>query len=137
MKIEVFALCDAATEGGGKLNLLGAFDVMSASSLPLIHPSCAVAIRIRFKRIESGAHRVKLDMVDEDGRHVVPAFETTVDIRPEEGVESAVANLLLNFQQLRFEKFGRYSIDLAIDGRQEGSLPVYIRQSPSPAERLL
>jgi hypothetical protein len=135
MKIEIFALCDAATEGGGKLNLLGAFDVMSATALPLVHPSCAVAIRVRFKRIESGSHRVKLDMVDEDGRHVVPAFETTVDIRPEEGVESAVANLLLNFQQLRFEKFGRYSIDLAVDGRQEGSLPVYIRQSPAPAER--
>jgi hypothetical protein len=137
MKIEIFALCDAATEGGGKLNLLGAFDVMAAQELPLVHPSCAVAIRIRFKRIEAGAHRVKLDMVDEDGRHVVPAFETTVDIRPEEGVESAVANLLLNFQQLRFEKFGRYSIDLAIDGRQEGSLPIYIRQVSAPAQQPL
>ena len=137
MKIEIFALCDAATEGGGKLNLLGAFDVMGAQSLPLIHPSCAVAIRIRFNRIESGSHRIKLDMVDEDGRHVVPAFETVVDIQPEDGVESAVANLLLNFQQLRFEKFGRYSIDLAVDGRHEGALPIYIRQSPAPAERTL
>lgn len=137
MKIEIFALCDAATEGGGKLNLLGAFDVIATRELPLIQPSCAVAIRIRFKRIESGSHRVKLDMVDEDGRPVVPAFETSVDIHPEDGVESAVANLLLNFQQLRFEKFGRYSIDLAVDGRQEGSLPIYIRQVSSPAQQPL
>ena len=137
MNIEIFALCDAATEGGGKLNLLGAFDVMAAHTLPLVHPSCAVAIRIRFNRIESGSHRIKLDMVDEDGRHVVPAFETMVDIRPEDGVESAVANLLLNFQQLRFEKYGRYSIDLAVDGRHEGALPIYIRQAPAPAERTL
>jgi hypothetical protein len=137
MKIEIFALCDAATEGGGKLNLLGAFDVIATATLPLVQPSCAVAIRVRFKRIEAGSHRVKLDVVDEDGRHVVPAFDTSVDIRPEDGVESAVANLLLNFQQLRFEKFGRYSIDLAIDGRQEGSLPIYIRQVPTPTQQPL
>lgn len=137
MKIEIFALCDAATEGGGKLNLLGAFDVIATSELPLIQPSCAIAIRIRFKRIESGSHRVKLDLVDEDGRHVVPAFETSVDIRHDDGAESAVANLLLNFQQLRFEKFGRYSIDLALDGRQEGSLPIFVRQISAPAQQPL
>jgi hypothetical protein len=135
MKIEIFALCDAATEGGGKLNVLGAFDVIGVRELPLVHPSCAVAVRIRFKRIETGDHRVKVDVVDEDGRHNVPSFETTVAIRPVEGEESPVANLILNFQQLRFEKFGRYSIDLAVDGRQEGSLPIYVRQTPSPAER--
>ncbi|MBL0058748.1 MAG: hypothetical protein IPP35_06510 [Elusimicrobia bacterium] len=135
MNIEVFALCDAATEGGGKLNLLGAFDVILASQLPLAHPSCAVALRIRFKRIEAGPHRIKVNVVDEDGRSNVPAFETSIDIRPTEGDESAVANLILNFQQLRFEKFGRYSIDLAVDGRQEGSLPLYVRAVPAPSER--
>jgi hypothetical protein len=28
MNLELFALCDAATEAGGKLNLLGAFDAI-------------------------------------------------------------------------------------------------------------
>jgi hypothetical protein len=61
-----------------------------------------------------------------------PPLRQRLDIRPEEGLESAVANLLLNFQQLRFEKFGRYSMDLAVDGRQEGALPIYIRQDAGP-----
>ena len=29
MKVEVFALCDAATESQGKLNILGTFDRLS------------------------------------------------------------------------------------------------------------
>lgn len=135
MKVELFALCDAATESGGKLNVLGIFDVMAAPDLPFFHPACAVAIRLRFKRIESGTHRVKLDIVDLDGRHTVPSFETTVTVQSGDEVDSSVANLLLNFQQLRFDRYGRYSIDLAVDGRHEGSLPVYLRLVSSPSEK--
>lgn len=135
MKVELFALCDAATESGGKLNVLGIFDVMVAQDLPFFHPACAVAIRLRFKRIESGAHRVKLDIVDLDGRHAVPSFETTVNVQSGDDTDSSVANMLLNFQQLRFDRYGRYSIDLAVDGRQEGALPVYVRPVTSPLEK--
>ena len=39
MKVEIFALCDAATESQGKLNLLGTFDQLVAGSVPVVHPS--------------------------------------------------------------------------------------------------
>jgi hypothetical protein len=29
-------------------------------------------------------------------------------------------------QQIRLPKFGEYTIDLAVDGRQLGSLPLYV-----------
>ena len=130
MTIEVFALCDAATENGGKLNLLGAFDAIMAPKLPMVHPSCAVVLRMRFKRIEAGPHRVRVNLVDADGKHVTPSFDTELHVGVAEGDEGAVANLILNFQQLRLEAYGRYSIDLAVDGRQEGSLPLYIKPLP-------
>ena len=130
MNVELFALCDAATEAGGKLNLLGAFDAIVAPALPAVHPSCAVALRIRFQRIEAGTHRVKVAVVDADGKHVIPPFGTDVTLRLAEQDESAVANLILNLQQLRMERYGRYSIDLAVDGRQEGSLPLYLKPLP-------
>jgi len=132
VNIEVFALCDAATEAGGKLNLLGAFDSIMASTVPVVHPSCAVALRIRFKRIESGVHRVKVAVVNADGRPSIPPFETQFNLRTAEPDESAVANLILNLQQLRLEDYGRYSVDLAVDGRQEGSLPLFLRPVPQP-----
>lgn len=127
MKLELFALCDAATETGGKLNLLGAFDAIVAPTAPVVHPSCAVALRLRFQRIESGPHRIKVAVVDADGRHAVPPFETEIQIGVADTDESSVANLILNLQQLRLEKFGRYSVDLAVDGRQEGALPLFLK----------
>jgi hypothetical protein len=39
-------------------------------------------------------------------------------------------NMILNLQGLKFPGFGEYSIDLAIDGRHEASLPLYVRKIP-------
>ena len=68
--------------------------------------------------------------VDSYDKHALPPFETEIRIGVAPGDESAVANLILNLQQLRLEKFGRYSIDLAVDGRQEGALPLYLKAAP-------
>jgi hypothetical protein len=54
VNVEVFALCDAATDSGGKLNVLGAFDSLQVGAYPTVYPHCAVAVRIRFRRIEQG-----------------------------------------------------------------------------------
>jgi len=44
MDVEIFALCDAATDSGGKLNILGAFDRVSTRQFPAVHPPCALGI---------------------------------------------------------------------------------------------
>jgi len=59
MNIELFVLCDAATDQQGKLNILGAFDSLWAQKVPVSHPQCAVALRIRFSKIEEGEHNIK------------------------------------------------------------------------------
>jgi hypothetical protein len=95
MQLEIFTLCDAATEHAGKLNIIGTFDALRALEAPIAHPQCAIAGRLRFEQIEEGNHRVSLTFGDEDGNIVMP-------------------------------KFGEYTIDLAVDGRQLGSLPLYV-----------
>ena len=132
MNIEIFALCDAATEGDGKLNLLGAFDSVGAREEPVTIAHCSLALRLRFNRIESGSHRIRLALVDADGRAVIPPFDTAMDIRLREPQESAVANLILNLQQVKVGPFGRYAVDLAVDGRQEGSLPFFVKPIANP-----
>jgi hypothetical protein len=37
-------------------------------------------------------------------------------------------NPIFNFQQLMLPRFGEYSVDLAIDGIHEGSLPLFVRE---------
>jgi hypothetical protein len=39
----------------------------------------------------------------------------------------------LDIQQLKLPKFGEYSIDLAVDGRAEASLPLYVKKLNEPA----
>lgn len=133
MNIEIFALCDAATESSGKVNILGAFDTLASREAPITLAHCAVALRVRFKRIESGSHAVRIAIVDADGRAVIPAFQTTMNIRVQEPQESSVANLILNLQQVKLGGYGRYAVDLAVDGREAGSLPFYVRQLTNPS----
>jgi len=139
MDIEIFALCDAATETGGKLNILGAFDCLYAHKFPVMHPQCSVALRIRFSRIEEGVHKIKINFVDEDGKAILPSLNANTDIKFKEEQQYVVSNLILNIHNLKVEKPGQYSIDLAIDGKSENSLPLFVRlvpPRPDPAQHL-
>jgi hypothetical protein len=128
MNIEVYALCDAATNDLGKLNMLGAFDTIMASQLPVVHPQCAIALRVRFGNIEKGEHRVTVTFVDFDGKNIIAPANGIINVNFPDGQRSGSANLILNIQRLKLEKYGEYSIDLAIDGRSEGSLPLLVIQ---------
>jgi hypothetical protein len=131
MKIELFVLCDAATEYHGKLNILGTFDAIWSKKIPVVHPMCAIALRMRFSRIEEGQHKVRINIVNEDGKAIAPPFETNVNIQFRDSFPTSIAtNMILNLQGLKFENYGEYSIDLAIDGRHEASLPLYVNQIP-------
>jgi hypothetical protein len=131
MKVELFVLCDAATDYQGKLNILGTFDAIWAREVPAVHPLSAVALRLRFKKIEEGAHTVKISVVDEDGNAVVKPVEASVNVQFKNNPHASLGtNMILNMQRIKFPQYGEYSIDLAIDGRHEASLPIYVNQVP-------
>ena len=131
MNIEAFLLCDAATDQQGKLNVLGAFDNIFAKKLPSKHPACAIAARIRFEKIEEGNHPIRINIIDEDGKSIGPKLDGNISVRVGDNVDSSVANLILNIQGLEFKAYGRFRIDLAIDGQIKGSLPFYVREFAS------
>ena len=133
MDIEVFALCDAATDYSGKLNLLGTFDSIWARQFPSMHPHCSIALRVRFERIEEGDHRFRISIVDEDGKSIAPAVDGSMGVKCPPHIPSVSVNMVLNINGLKFEKPGRYSVDLAIDNRHEKSLPLTVMQvEPKP-----
>jgi len=128
MKVEVFALCDAAVDYAGKLSLLGAFDGIFAREVPVLHPQCAIAIRLRVSRGDEGPHNLQLAFIDADGHRIVPPIGANFEVRLPAQRESMAINLVLNIHQLKFERFDDYAIDLSIDGRQEASLPLVVVQ---------
>ena len=136
MDIQIAVLCDAATDNNGKLNILGTFDTIYTSQLPAIHPQCSIAIRMTFNKSEEGTRAVKLNFVDEDGKSVMPPIEIPIEVAVPEETIFLSRNFIVNIQKLKFEKEGLYSIDIAVDGRQVGNIPLLVRippRQPGPA----
>jgi hypothetical protein len=131
MNIQIAVLCDAATDYNGKLNILGTFDTIMTQQLPAVHPQCSIALRIAFSRIEEGAHKVRMNFVDEDGKFVMPSIDMPVEVTIPADLNFLVRNFIINIQQLKFEKPGQYAVDIAIDGRQETSIPLQVKHQPA------
>ena len=133
MKVEILTLCDfATTDAAGKLNILGSFDRMNVPQMPLVYPICALAMKLRFSEIETGQKRIRLSFMDADGNPVLPALDAQMNIAMPPGEPTATLPLVLIVPPIKLQRFGEYSIDLAVDGRQEASIPLYVRQAQAP-----
>lgn len=126
MHIEVFSLCDAATNDTGKLNILGAFDTLWIRQIPGVHPQCAVALRMRFNNQERGEHRITVNFVDIDGKHIIPSTTGVIHVNFPDQQRTGSANLILNIHGLKVERIGEYSIDLSVNGINCASLPLFV-----------
>jgi hypothetical protein len=127
MTIQVAVICDAATEYNGKLNLLGTFDTIYAPELPAHHPQCSVAIRIAFDRIEEGLHNLEVHFVDEDGHPIMSSTDLPVEVIFPADATFISRNFIVNFQQLKFDQPGLYSVNLVFDDRQLCSIPLAVK----------
>lgn len=140
MNIQVAVLCDAATDDNGKLNLLGAFDTictqqMPTQQLPAIHPQCSIALRVTFGNEDEGRHELRLTFVDADGRGIMPSIPISLEVALPGDAHFGTRNFIVNIQQLKFQNPGLYSIDLALDGRPQTSIPLLVRYNPPAAPR--
>jgi hypothetical protein len=95
MQLEIFTLCDAATEHAGKLNIIGTFDALRGLEAPIAHPQCAIAGRLRFEQIEEGNHRVSLTFADEDGNIVMPKFDSTLAVHFAPGLRTVTSHFVM------------------------------------------
>ncbi len=130
MKIELFTVSDFAADYAGKLSVVGVFDTLFAKQAPIVHPHWCVAVKIRFEKIEEGQKRIRLSISDADGKAALPALEMPIVAAVPDDAPSATVNLVVNFGGIKFERFGEHSVDLAVDGRHEASIPLFVRQVP-------
>ena len=72
--------------------------------------------------------------MDEDGRSIMPGLPPVpLQVSVPDEAHFVTLNCIMNIQQLKFDKPGLYSIDLALDGRQHTSIPLLVKYDP-PAE---
>jgi len=133
MNIQVAVLCDAATDENGKLNLLGAFDLIYTQTLPAVRPQCSIALRVTFGQEEEGDHRLRLNFVDADGKPIMPTIvEIPVRVVMPADSHFGTRNFIVNIQQLKLETPGLYSVDILLDDQPQASIPLLVKHTPPP-----
>jgi hypothetical protein len=128
VQVNLAVLCDAANVSReGKLNILGEFDSIHASSFPLTYPTMVLVLRMEAHPTESGDHRLKLRLLDADGQDVVPSLEGefSTGFPPFAGVPVRTAPIILQMHGVRFDQPGHYSFELLVDGHHLRSLPLH------------
>jgi hypothetical protein len=126
MEIEIFTLCDFAQDNNSKLTIVGTFDSIQTKQFPSVHPTCTVACRLRFATKETGDHDFKLRLTDDTGKDIIQAIEGNINIGVPPNGQFTTINIVVKFDQLKFEKAGRYSFELHIDGEWKSGLPLFL-----------
>lgn len=128
MEIEIFTLADFAQDNNSKLTIVGTFDSINVKQFPVAHPVCAIACRLRFSVKEVGSHDFKLRLIDASGKESIQPIEGNINIGTPPNGQFASINIVVNFNQLKFETAGRYSFELYIDGDWKSGLPLFLNQ---------
>ncbi len=126
MQLEILTFCDAAAEYGGRLNIIGATDTIVLPDMPSRYPHCAIVCRFRVTRVEEGEHTVRLVIIDADGQTLVH-LNGQVNVQLGKRLTGAV-NLIVNLATVEFKASGEYAIEVAVDGIQIGSSPLFVFQ---------
>lgn len=129
MEIEIFTLADFAQDNSSKLTIVGTFDSIQSKQFPVSHPACSIACRLRFALKETGAHEFRLRLIDESGKEIIQPIEGNINIGAPPNGQFSTINIVVNFNQLQFEKAGRYSFELYIDGDWKSGLPLFLNQA--------
>jgi len=134
MNVQVAVLCDAATQdSSSKLNVLGAFDTIFASQLPALHAQCAVALRATFAADDEGQHKLALNLINADGRSIMPPIEIPLTVTLPEDTHFVSLNFVVSIHQLQFPAAGLYSVDIRLDGKSQASIPLQVKLIPRAA----
>lgn len=126
MQLEILTLCREARYNGQVLDVAGAFDIFVTPRMPLIVPVCWLAGRVRFERIEEGAHQLKIMIIDADGRMVVPEIVEDVSVQFIRDLPTVCKAFAIQFTQFVLPEYGEYAIKVAVDRISLASVPIYV-----------
>jgi len=136
MKVDISAICDAATVESGKLNLLGVFDTLFSNNFPLTHSFCSVAFRVRLEKNDSRPDLFKLRILDDKNKEVIPQLETKVNYYNEKpdpkDPNKGNLNLTFGIVGLKIDKPGTYEIQLLENKKVIKKMPLYAKKEQRP-----
>ena|SRR5579875_2173253 len=123
--IKAGLLCDyALTSDDGKLSAVGIFSSINFATLPSAYPRFFVVIIVALDR---GTHPVRLGIIDPIGQEMLEE-PPSVDVNVE--LAGADTNLVIDLNNLPFNRPGIYQVQLFINSRLIHSIPLSV-QAPN------
>jgi hypothetical protein len=120
MQVLIFAVCDSVNTRHEKIDLIGVYDVLGATGVPVPVPVLRIVLKIQFGIEDEGmVHHFKIRIIDADGGAVLQEVATPVVV-PDGAVpegQHMVFHQEYEVTGVVFPKFGEYSVDLQlVDG---------------------
>lgn len=111
----------------GKLNMMGIFDQIYATSVPAIHPQMQLIIALLADRSEAiKDHSIAIELIDADNTAKLLRIEGAMKFeKPATGEEIRV-NHIMQLNNIVFSKYGEYSFKILVDGVIKKSIPIKV-----------
>jgi hypothetical protein len=129
MKVELLAICDAATDIQGRLNILGVFEGIAAPKTPVTRDRCTLVTRMRFFKDEAGSHEMAIRFRNAKGVQMTPEMKAKFAVKISGNRKSVAVNMILNINQIKIPEFGEHEIALFLDETFQSSIPLIVARS--------
>ncbi len=134
MQVQLAALCDEAqATPGGKLDLRGVFNELSAPGFPAKQDRMVLVVAIEWGPLDQGRYEFRVDLMSPDDKPVLTVEgHTDVDLRDAHQAP-ALTRLIMPLQDVVFPVPGRYRFSIRVKGREVGGPSVYLSSVGEPA----
>ncbi len=126
MQVDLFILCDAATFGSGKVNVLGVFDCISAVEFPCNHDSFSVVAKVRFSPQDGTHHVLTINRSDSYGDVIDASKREEFDL-PFDGLATRTYSIIWNLRGEEFSKPTEELFSLHVDEQCVATVPLSVR----------
>ncbi|MBE7495445.1 MAG: hypothetical protein HS117_10895 [Verrucomicrobiaceae bacterium] len=129
MQLQSATVSDFASDYQGKLCVLGCFDTLCASSFPVVHPQCSLAVRLIFQPEDAGTHEFVIRCLDPDGAECMPPMPAHVEVAFNSTFIPFVSrNIIFTLQRVKFERPGFYRWLLVHQDQTLATIPLRVTQ---------
>lgn len=132
MEVALALLADYANvTKEGKLNLLGLFDRINASSLPWTHPQMQLVLSLEATPAEwDSSKKVEIKLLDADGTMKL-TIGSDLKVPKGEAGRNVLINSIIGINNLRFDTEGDYAFHILIGEDDKKVIPLRVNFVPS------
>lgn len=124
MRIDLAVMADyASVTQDGKLVIAGVFTRIVALRMPWQHPMMSLVFRVDVHAGEPRDHEVRVTCIDPDGKEILPPIQQHITVGPETEATESSANLIFAAGGVSFQRSGRYSFEVFVDGEHAREVP--------------